>query len=87
MRRLRAFEASCGVGVAAADERAGRPAEAQSGRSAAGCKSRREPTALGVGEPHESCQAEQRGDEEVEPQAEDAVGGIDAEQLFDDAKA
>ena len=43
--------------------------------------------ALDVNEPHQAAGAEDRGDEEVQPQAEDVMGGVDAQELLEDAKA
>ena len=43
------------------------------------------PPALAAREPEQAGEAEQGGDVEVEPQAEDVVGGVDAERLLEDA--
>src|SRR5436190_16865671 len=42
---------------------------------------------LGSGEPREAGSAQQRGDEEVEPQPEDVVRRIDTQRLLEDAEA
>src|SRR3954447_7768314 len=47
---------------------------------------RRVGRALGPGEPGEAGDGECDGEEEVEAQAEDVVGGVDAQQFLEDAK-
>src|SRR5438093_11363559 len=79
----------CGLGacsVSAAGEGDDEPAEAESGGAAA----RQSSTAAGAlraREPDRPGEAERGGDEEVQAQAEDVVGGGGAQELFEDAKA
>ena len=39
-----------------------------------------------MNEPHQAAGAEDRGDEKVQPQAEDVMSGVDAQEFLEDAK-
>jgi hypothetical protein len=74
--------------VSAACERDDDRSKANSGRSAAGVPpSTGACGALGAREPGQPGEKEGRGDEEVQPQAEEVVGGVGAQQLFQDPKS
>jgi hypothetical protein len=73
--------------VSAPGERDDQPAEAERGGAATRESSTGTAGVLGAGEPGEPDEAERGGDEKVQAQAEDVVGGVGAQQLFEDAKA
>ena len=76
------------LAVPATGERADQPRDTERRRTGAGRDSpARAGAALDVGEPHQAAGAEDRGDEKVQPQAEDVMGGVDAQELLEDAKA
>ena len=73
--------------LAAAGEGADQPAE----HECRGPAARGEPAGgagapLDASEPRQAGRAEQRGDEEVQAQAEDVMGGVGAQELLDDAE-
>lgn len=76
-----------GLAVPATGERADQPRDTERRRTGAG---RDWPAgagaALDVNEPQQAAGAEDRGDEKVQPQAEDVMGGVDAQELLEDAK-
>ena len=75
-------------GVSAASQRAGQHRDADCGWPAAWCASwRRAAAALYANEPREPGEAEDAGDEEVEPHPEDVAGGVDAQGFLEDAEA
>src|ERR687888_334422 len=85
MRRSARAPPSPGRAVAAADQRAGDQRDAE--RGGAAHRRSREAAALGADEPRQAGGATDRGDVEVQAQPEDVVGGVDAQELLEDAKA